>query len=115
METAAESFDQERWSSVGVTGIHAAISLADGLLIQERGLRCTSGDHMDLIEVMGHELERFEGVSGAQKHLRQIISDKNRVEYEARIFSRGDAESLLQHLQRFAAWVNLHRKEKPAP
>lgn len=110
LEAAMESFDQERWSVVGVTAIHAAISLADGLLIQECGLRCTSTNHLELVDLLGHELKNLEDVKRAQKHLRHIISEKNRVEYEARIFSRADAESLVQHLRRFAEWVNAHRK-----
>ena len=114
LETTVEACDHERWSAAGVTAVHAAISLTDALLIQERGLRCTSPQHMDLVDLLGTELPDVPDVKAAQKHLRHILSEKNRVEYEARVVSEKDARNMLQHLQRFADWVNRQRTERPA-
>lgn len=94
-----------------MTAVHAAISLADALLIQERGLRCTSSNHMDLVDMLGHELAQLPDVKMAQKHVRVIISEKSIVEYEARVFSSDDAQRVMTHLHRFADWVNRHRRD----
>ena len=111
-EAAVEAHGQGRWSLCGIAAVHAAISSSDGLLIQESGVRSTSSDHMDLAELLGHELEHLSGVDGAMKHLRRVISLKNRVEYEARIFTPDDAAGMMVHLERFMTWVSTHEKKK---
>ena len=104
-----EACEHERWSAAGVNAVHAATSIVDALLIQERGLRCTSSNHMDLVELLGLELPDLPDVKVAQKHLRHILSEKNRVEYEARPFSKSDATAMVQHLQRLTDWISRHR------
>lgn len=94
---------------MGVNSVHAAISLVDGLLVHHRGLRSTSSNHLDVIDVLGQELPDLPDLASAQKHLRHILSEKNRVEYEARAYVKKDAESILRHTQRFADWVNRHK------
>jgi len=39
------------------------------------------------------------------KHLRRLISVKNLVEYDGRLLSRREAESLAKHAERFLVWV----------
>lgn len=109
LETAIEALEYERWSAVGVNSVHAAISLVDGLLVHHRGLRSTSSNHLDVIDLLGLELPHLPDLSSAQKHLRHILSEKNRVEYEARAYFQKDAASILLHAQRFADWANRHR------
>ena len=39
------------------------------------------------------------------KHLRRLISVKNLVEYDRRLFSKKEAESLAKHAERYLNWV----------
>ena len=94
---------------VEINSVHAAISLVDGLLVQERGIRSTSPNHADLVKLIEVELAHLPDLKNALSHLRRLLSQKNRVSYEMRHFTRSDAEALLQHLQRLADWVNRHR------
>jgi len=95
----------------GIAVVHAVISSSDGLLIQEKGVRSTSADHMDLADLLSHELDHLSGIDDASKHLRRVISLKNRVEYEARIFKPDDAAGMMVHLDRFMVWVGAHEKK----
>lgn len=83
--------------------------MVDGLLVHHRGLRSTSPNHLDVIDLLGQELPDLTDLVTAQKHLRHILSEKNRVEYEARAYANKDADNILRHAQRFADWVNKHR------
>jgi HEPN domain-containing protein len=109
LETAVDALEHERWSAVGVNSVHAAISLVDGLLVHRRGLRSTSPNHLDVIDLLSQELPDLPDLTSAQKHLRHILSEKNRVEYEARAYVKKDAESILRHVQRFSDWINRYK------
>lgn len=77
--------------------------------MHRRGLPSAGTNHLDVIEILGLELPDLPDLAAAQKHLRQILSERSRVEYEARAYFKKDAESILRHAQRFADWVNRHR------
>ncbi|MFQ6052501.1 MAG: HEPN domain-containing protein [Candidatus Hydrothermarchaeota archaeon] len=103
-EVMQESLKKEKWNAAGLNAIHAGISANDALLTFHFGLRSISPKHDDAVRLLTSMMKRDETEAKA-KHLRKLISMKNRVEYEGRLFSKKDAESLAKHAERFLNWV----------
>lgn len=85
LETMRESLMKEKWNAAGLNAIHTGISANDALLTFHFGLRSISPKHDDAVKL--------------------LISVKNLVEYDVRLLSRAEAESLAKHAERFLVWV----------
>jgi hypothetical protein len=91
------------WNSVGLLGVHCVISACDALTVQRSGQRWGGQDHAGVVGVVGSL-----GLSRADPALRQIsrvLEVKNRVEYESRKFTAGEAEGVRQSVSRVLQWV----------
>ena len=99
-----ESLKKEKWNAAGLNAIHAGISANDALLTFHFGLRSISPKHDDAARLLTSMMKR-EDTETKAKHLRRLISMKNIVEYEGRLFSKGEAESSAKHAERFLNWV----------
>lgn len=95
---------KEKWNAAGLNAIHAAISSNDALLTFHFGLRSISPKHDDAVKLLIYMMKR-DDVETKAKHLRRIISIKDLVEYDGRLLSRAEAESLAKHAERFLVWV----------
>lgn len=80
------------------------ISANDALLTFHFGLRSISPKHDDAVKLLISMMKRDDTEIKA-KHLRRLISVKNLVEYDGRLLSRREAESLTKHAERFLVWV----------
>jgi HEPN domain-containing protein len=103
MDNAASA---RAWNSVGLLGVHCVISACDGLTVAISGQRWSGQDHAGV-----HGMVRSLHLSGSEAALRQIASvleSKNRVEYEARVFTEREARELLQNAHRVLSWVKAH-------
>jgi len=102
LRSALENATSRRWNAAALSAIHAGIAAADAVLVFERGLRSAAKRHEDVLDLLASPgAER----SAALTHLRRILSRKNVVEYESRLFSQREAEEVVQHAERFLAWA----------
>ena len=103
-EMMQQSLMKEKWNAAGLNAIHTGISANDALLTFHFGLRSISPKHDDAVKLLISMMKR-DDVEIKAKHLRRIISVKNLVEYDGRLLSRSEAESLAKHAERFLDWV----------
>jgi hypothetical protein len=99
-----QSLMREKWNAAGLNAIHTGISANDALLTFNFGLRSISPKHDDAVKLLISMLNRDDTEKKA-KHLRRLISVKNLVEYDGRLLSKAEAESLAKHADRFLMWV----------
>jgi HEPN domain-containing protein len=104
LETMRESLMKEKWNAAGLNAIHTGISANDALLTFHFGLRSISPKHDDAVKLLISMMKRADTDKKA-KHLRRLISVKNLVEYDGRLLSKTEAESLAKHAERFLVWV----------
>jgi hypothetical protein len=88
------------WNAAGLAAVHCAISSNDALLVYFRGVRSSSDNHLDAIELL-QGCQEIDGVENMVSHLRRIIGKKNLIEYEARQFFQSEAEEIIKHTERF--------------
>jgi len=103
-ETMIRAHQSSNWNSVGLAGIHCAISAADAFTVYRRGVRCASDEHNDSIEFLEQNIID----PGDKKYIvqfRRIIAKKNLIEYEARNFTSTEAKEILKRAERFFNWV----------
>ena len=103
-EMMLHSLVKEKWNAAGLNAIHTGISANDALLTFHFGLRSISPKHDDAVKLLISMMKR-DDVETKAKHLRRLISTKNLVEYDGRLLSRREAESLAKHAERFLDWV----------
>jgi len=103
-EIMQQSLKNEKWNAAGLNAIHTGISANDALLTFHFGLRSISPKHDDAVKLLISMMKRDDTEIKA-KHLRRLISVKNLVEYDGRLLSRREAESLAKHAERFLVWV----------
>lgn len=104
LEIMHVSLKKEKWNAAGLNAIHAGISANDALLTFHFGLRSISPKHDDAVRLLISMMKRADTETKA-KHLRSLLSMKNMVEYEGRLFSKKEAESLAKHAERFLNWI----------
>jgi hypothetical protein len=98
--------DDRAWNSVGLLGVHSVISACDALTVHLSGQRWSGQDHAGAVGMVGalH-------LTNADRMLRQVsrvLEAKNRVEYEAREFTKTEAEEVYQSVGRVKRWVKTH-------
>lgn len=95
---ALEEGDEE---SAALLAIHTAIPACDSLTVRHLGLRSTSPRHMDVLPLIARlPTPQKEQI---KKHLRDLVSKKNVVEYEDRLLPRGDAAQMVKIATRVLA------------
>ena len=100
--SALDNLTSRRWNAAALSAVHASIAAADAVLIFEQGARSTSQRHTDILDQLaGPGQDR----ANALAHLRRVVSRKNVVEYESRLFTQREAEEVVQHAERFLGWA----------
>jgi HEPN domain-containing protein len=103
-ESMQTSYDNKKWNTVGLTAVHCAISLSDALLAHFGGVRNTNQDHKSAGKLLKNYI-KDKSINNQEKHLTKIISKKNLIEYEGRIFIQKDAEEIKKQAERFFDWT----------
>lgn len=103
-EMMRQSLGEEKWNAVGLNAIHTGISANDAVLTFHFGLRSISPKHDDAVKLLISMMKR-EDTETKAKHLRHLLSMKNVVEYDGRLLSKREAESLAKNAERFLLWV----------
>ena len=107
-----QSLADGRPNAAALSGIHCAISAADSLCVHFHGKRSSSKDHGDAVRLLG-ELFNDEEARSQANRLGVILSKKNQVEYEERMFSHAEAANLVKQVDRLFTGV-ASRMGKPA-
>lgn len=103
-EMMRQSLNKKKWNAAGLNAIHTGISANDAVLTFYFGLRSISPKHDDAVKLLISMMNRKDTETKA-KHLRHLISMKNIVEYDGRLLSKREAESLAKNAERFLEWV----------
>ncbi len=102
--SALDNATSGRWNAAALSAIHAGIAAADAVLVFEKGIRSVSQRHEDVLDLLaGSGMDR----SSALSQLRRILSRKNVVEYESRLFTRREAEEIVRQAERFLIWARM--------
>lgn len=96
---------QERrlWHSMGVTAVHATISIGDALTTNYLGVRSTAEEHRlakeILLRIQINDINQYANVYG------RIAAKKNAITYEQRRFTEKEALEIAKQAQRFYEWA----------
>jgi hypothetical protein len=96
LRAAELAFSSGNLDGTALNAVHSVISASDAVTVFALGLRSTAQDHLAVVEL----LARAGAPVRMLDHVRETISSKTRVEYEAREISRSDAETLLVKARR---------------
>ncbi len=102
LRAAVSNLAERRSNAAALSAVHTTISAADAAIIFSKGLRSSSQRHEDLPDLLVRALPESRTVIS---HLRRVLAKKHLVEYESRLFSEAEARELVQHVERFLAWV----------
>jgi hypothetical protein len=91
------------WHTMGVTAVHATISIGDALTTNYLGLRSTAEDHRlakeILLKIQINDMNQYANVYG------RIVAKKNAITYEQRRFTEKEALEIAKQAQRFYEWA----------
>jgi hypothetical protein len=102
LTTAQDALGSGRWTSAGLTAIHAGIAAADAALVASAGLRSSSQDHGAAIAVLEQQVPEFTATQ--RRHLGGLLKMKNQVAYEQRLLTDVEARQLVDHAARLSRW-----------
>jgi hypothetical protein len=100
-----EALAAGRANAAALNAIHCAISTADGLCVRFAGKRSASKDHSDAVRLLAECFPDAEGRRQADR-LGAILTKKNQVGYEERLFNQNEAGSLAKQVERLFAWAS---------
>jgi len=92
------------WNSLVLQAVHCAISATDALLVKKKGIRCSSKDHFDIIELLKTSIDDKE-INKYAVSLAKIINFKHLVEYEDRMVMEKEAYDIFLKTDRYYNWV----------
>ena len=92
------------WNSLVLQAVHCAISATDALLVKKKGIRCSSKDHFDIIELLKTSIDDKE-INKYAGSLAKIINFKHLVEYEDRMVMEKEAYDIFLKTDRYYNWV----------
>ena len=91
------------WHTMGVTSVHATISIGDALTTNYLGVRSTAEDHRlakeILLRIHIDDMEQYANVYG------RIVAKKNAITYERRRFTEKEAVEIAKQAKRFYDWA----------
>jgi hypothetical protein len=96
--------NDKNWNSLVLNAVHCAISAADALLVKKKGIRCSSKDHFDIVELLRTNIDDKE-ITKYSASLSKIIDFKHLVEYEDRSVLEKEAYDIFLKTDRFYNWI----------
>lgn len=102
---ATEAATTERWSTVVLPSVHAAISASDAACVATAGLRSISQTHMDQVRLIRQLFADDSDAKKASDHLAALLDLKSTAGYEAKLFQGADAVTALKHAGRLVNWA----------
>ncbi|MFA4874662.1 MAG: hypothetical protein WC956_06880 [bacterium] len=93
----------ENWNALVIDAVHAVISANDALTVALAGVRCTSSNHLDAVELLKQSISKELQPDIAR--LARVISIKSHVEYGPSLVTRTEAEKIAKDAERFIDWT----------
>jgi len=97
------ALQNQNYNAAGTLALQCAISSADAICVQEKGIRSISSDHLDVCELVS-AITLPEAKEKANL-LKRIIAKKNLIQYERRNIFQQEAEEIVKYSSRFYQWV----------
>ena len=94
----------ENWNSVGLCGVHCAISASDAILAKFAKIRNVSENHNDCAQLIKTHFAHSE-TSAQASRLDRIIRVKNIIEYLGESFTENQAREVYKNVERYFDWV----------
>lgn len=104
LKAAGLASEHDYWNAAGLLIVHAAIAYADAVSIRLAGMKSTSENHHDAVQLLAEAAAREKDRDRALGHLRRIIEEKSRVSYGGEAFRKGEIDALGTHAERFRSW-----------
>ena len=101
------ALENNLWAPAGREAVFACINICDALLAKHKRLRNISKDHMDVVKIVSTVLPMRDSKNQANK-LRRVISMKNLVDYENKVFTQKQANEIYFTADRFYKWGMSH-------
>jgi len=105
LETGRGAYLKENWNAVGLNTVHSAISANDAATVYFKKARSISAKHSDSVNLLLEVFKNSPESRKYSKHLLWLISRKNLVEYESRLFYKKESIEALKHAERFLGWI----------
>ena len=96
--------DFENWNTVGLCGVHCAISASDALLAKFAKVRNVSQNHYDCVALIRQHILHSE-TKAQSNRLESIIKTKNLVEYMGDPFTEKQAKIVFLDVERYFIWA----------
>ena len=103
MNACNDSFTKEEWDAAVINAIHSGISASDALTIFFKGVRHAGERHEDVIQLL-NTLDLYD-IKDKNKHILNLLSVKNKAEYEETLMTRKNAEDAKRSAERFLSYV----------
>lgn len=85
--------------------MHAAIALADAVIIKFASKKCAGKNHYEIISLLNEVMVKNSAAQSALNHLEKIIDHKNAVSYTGEIYTKKDINEVKKHFERFRIWA----------
>ena len=93
----------ENWNALVIDAVHAVISANDALTVAFAGVRCTSSNHLDSVELLKQSISK--DLQPDVSRLARVISIKSHIEYGPSLVTRAEAEKIAKDAERFVDWA----------
>jgi hypothetical protein len=104
LKAAGLAREHDYWNAAGLLIVHAAIAYADAVSIRLAGVKSTSDNHHDAVQLLAEAAAREKDRDRALGHFKRIIEEKSRVSYSGEAFRRAEIDALETHAERFRGW-----------
>ncbi len=104
LKAAGLARQHDYWNAAGLLIVHAAIAYADAVAIRLAGVKSTSDNHQDAVQLLAEAAAREKDRDRALGHLKRIIEEKSRVSYSGEAFRKSEIDALETHAERFRDW-----------
>lgn len=101
---AQDALRSENWDGAALAAVHLAITAVDALLARIAGIRAASESHMDVCHLLAQHSKHPE-TEHYSKNLRELLGQKNTIEYESEPFTKDEAEDCFKKAERIFRWV----------
>ena len=89
------------FDAAGLAGVHSVISACDALTVARLGMRSTAQDHQEVLRL----LEDTGAPNPVLTQVREVLSMKNKAEYEARELTEQEAQRVVTRAGRILIYV----------
>jgi len=103
MNSCNDSFLKEEWDAAVINAVHSGISASDALTIFFKGVRHAGERHEDVVQLL-NTLELHD-IKDKNRHILNLLSVKNKAEYEETLMTRKNAEDAKKSAERFLSYV----------